>query len=402
LDAGDLTRDTHDVTEDALAGYARLDFESAWANVPVRGNVGVRVVSTESTARLVTPSFTVSRTGDGVTGLTLDPLNGDTAQFEEFDNSYTNVLPSLNVVAQPKDDLQIRFAVAKAMTRPLYEDLGETLVIAGTEPGENIDEVVLIGRSGNPDLDPFEAWQYDLGFGWYPSRDFNVTATVWYKDVSNFIVNQANEVVFTDASGTAVPVTVNQPTNLDEDGYIAGIELSYFQNFRFLPGILQHTGVSANYAHLDTDIESSFAFTYTDGTGSTPNGIGCEVPDPTASGRICADVSQPPDGFAEDAANLIMFYDDGKLDVRLAARYKSDFPQQFLDFPRVANERTQLDANLGYAFNKSLRFVASVTNLTNEPIERTWQDPFNSGDAVGRQLYREFGRKVTVGFVGRL
>lgn len=402
-DAGDFTRDTHDVTEDAIAGYTRLDFNSNWAGLPVRGNVGLRVVRTESTANLVTPSFSVTTNSNGeITALTIDPLTEETAQFEEFDNDYTNVLPSFNIVAQPTEDLQLRFAVAKAMTRPLYEDLGETLSIAGTEPGENIDEVVLIGRSGNPDLEPFEAWQYDLGVGWYPSKDFNITAGIWYKDVSNFIVNEAAEVVFTDTTGAAVPVTVNQPTNLDEDGYIAGIELGYFQNFRFLPGFLQHTGISANYSHLDTDIESSFTFTYTDGDGATPNGIGCEVPDPAASGRICANIAQPPDGFAEDAANAILFYDDGKLDLRLAARYKSDFPQQFLDFPRVGQERTQWDANVGYALNKNLRFVASVTNLTNEPIERTWQDPFNSGQAVGRQLYREFGRKVTVGFVGRL
>ena len=401
-DAGDFTRDTFDVDEEAIAGYVKVDFDNAIGSVPVRGNAGIRVVSSKTTSTLVRPQFTVSldESGsvEGVQALPLIELPDGTTdiQFEEISNKYTNVLPSFNIVGQLSPSLQLRGAIAKTITRPLYSDLGRTLQILGSEPDDE-DAVQIVGRSGNPELDPFSAWQYDLGFGYYRSRDFNLTGTVFYKDVDGFIVNQPGTILLSDANGVQAPVVVNQPVNREDSTFIAGVELAYFQNFRFLPGFLSNTGLAANYTYLDTNAEDQFLLSVTDGNGLTPNGVGCDVPNPNASGRICNTVIQKPDSFAAHAANAQFFYDDRTLDVRLALRYKSETPEQFQDFARLRQDDLIVDLSGGYNINQNLRLLANVTNLTNSKVRRNWVDYYGTDEPGALQAYREFGRRYTVG-----
>lgn len=401
-DAGDFTRDTFDVEEEAIAGYVKVDFDNAIGSVPVRGNAGIRVVSTETNSTLVRPEFTIGLDESGsVESVQAQPLielpDGTTdIRFEEISNKYTNVLPSFNIVGQLTPALQLRGAVAKTITRPLYSDLGRTLQILGSEPGDE-DIVQIVGRSGNPELDPFSAWQFDIGFNYFRSRDFNLTASAFYKDVDGFIVNEPGTILLSDANGVQAPVVVNQPVNREDSTYIAGVELAYFQNFRFLPSFLSNTGVAANYTYLDTDAEDQFLLSVTDGNAQTPNGVGCDVPNPNASGRICNIVIQKPDGFAAHAANAQFFYDDRTLDLRVALRYKSEQPEQFQDFARLRQDDLIVDLSGGYNINENFRLLANVTNVTNNKVRRDWVDYYGTDDPGATQAYREFGRRYTFG-----
>src|SRR5690606_12785025 len=99
-------------TEKTLAGYAVARF--GWENtpVPIEGNLGVRVVRTENTARGsgFLPDLTT------YPGLPADDIAfGTGAAFDvSGEQSYTDVLPSLNLKFQLTDSLIARFAASKA------------------------------------------------------------------------------------------------------------------------------------------------------------------------------------------------------------------------------------------------------------------------------------------------
>ena len=72
------------------------------------------------------------------------------------------MLPSLNFAYDLSDDTVLRFAAAKVMTRPDYNDVA---------PRTSLNPGAFTGSAGNPDLDPFRANQADLSFEWYRSND---------------------------------------------------------------------------------------------------------------------------------------------------------------------------------------------------------------------------------------
>ena len=151
--AADLTqRPNFDVTEDALAAYVRLNFADEIGGWPVRGNLGLRYVDTKTVSTMITPTFTVTISDDGnLESITVDELNEETAQYEDFDNSYGEWLPSFNMVANPSENVNLRFAIARTMSRPLYEELGRTLAIAGSAPGDYDDVITVTAIDAGPD-----------------------------------------------------------------------------------------------------------------------------------------------------------------------------------------------------------------------------------------------------------
>ena len=54
-----------DVTERTLAGYIMADYDADLGNMPVRGNIGVRVVKTDVTSNGLRSEFTLVDNGDG-------------------------------------------------------------------------------------------------------------------------------------------------------------------------------------------------------------------------------------------------------------------------------------------------------------------------------------------------
>ena len=76
--ARDFTDGTYDVEEESIAGYVRADFQATPGGRDLRGNVGLRVVYTETTTTRVEPSFTAVRNDVGdLVGIDLAPLNDD-------------------------------------------------------------------------------------------------------------------------------------------------------------------------------------------------------------------------------------------------------------------------------------------------------------------------------------
>nr|QQZ51457.1 TonB-dependent receptor [Phenylobacterium glaciei] len=118
----------------------------------MRGDVGVRHAATTSMAA-------------GFVG----------ASYVSISRKYDDSLPALNLVLEPRQDLQIRLSVAKAMARPQLPFL---------TPGGTISNTARTLTIGNPLLEPVRATTYDLGLEWYPARAALVSVGVFARTCS--------------------------------------------------------------------------------------------------------------------------------------------------------------------------------------------------------------------------
>lgn len=327
-----------DVSEEITAVYAMATFETEKA----RGNFGLRYVSTDQDGN--------SNTYDGAN---LVPLNDK--------RTYSEVLPSLNIVYVLDDDLLLRGGYAKVMSRPSFQQL--TL-------GYNVNQGALTATRGNPDLDPFLADQFDLSLEWYFNKGGLLSAAAFYKDVGSYVSStQFSEVVpgfELDDNGDAVEYLVTAPSN-GKGAKIRGLELSYQQNFTQLPAPFDGLGTIFNYTMIDSSTIENDPF-------------GNEL---------------PLEGLSESSMNLVLFYEKEDFSGRISYTDRDDFllfTSSLGGLPVYHKAYSQVDASMSYQVGDTgLTLTAEAINLTNEkPVTF-------AGDESRIISYREFGRRYALG-----
>ena len=101
-----------EVNEKVTTGFLKLDIDSTLGTVPVRGNLGVQYVYSDQDS----DGFAWNDGGSGgPAGGAVVPVHGGA--------TYTDVLPSLNLVFDLKEDLILRFGLGKTMARPRMDDM---------------------------------------------------------------------------------------------------------------------------------------------------------------------------------------------------------------------------------------------------------------------------------------
>ncbi len=98
------------------------------------------------------------------------------------DGGYTDWLPSLNMRFDFNEKFVGRLTAGEVMARPNPSQMAfrRTLDTA----------VSRTGSQGNPDLLPFEATQYDVGFEYYFSDVSYVSLAYFRTEISRFIINE--------------------------------------------------------------------------------------------------------------------------------------------------------------------------------------------------------------------
>jgi TonB-dependent receptor len=269
-------------------------------------------------------------------------------------NHYTYVLPSLNLKLGLTEDLLMRFAASKVLTRP-DSSYVRNFLNAGVDGNGQLNASV-----GNPFLKPATAWQFDLTAEWYFSRVGSLTFDVFYKDVTNFFYQSVVDFPITN-NGITFPVSTRGPANYNGHGKIKGFELAYQQTFDFLPGLLSGFGVSGNYSYVES---SGLPNTFLN-TGSPVN-IGSITP-----GKL------PLEGLSKHNVNLTVFYEKGPVSARVAYNWRSKFLLTAADviFPytSIFNAATgQLDASIFFNVTKQIKIGVQGVNLLNE-VTKTLQ-----------------------------
>lgn len=183
---------------------------------------GVRYDDTDFTAH--TPAIS----GGVVTGTT---TNG---------GGYDNLLPSFNLVAHVRDDINLRFSASKTIGRPIPSNIAQAEVV--NCDGESGD--CSISR-GNPDLQPQRSTNLDLALEKYFNGGTGYASlAVFHKDIKDNIVGITSESV--DGEGRIT--TISTPQNLD-DSRVKGVELSLVNRDMELWG--QRFDVLFNAAQMD-------------------------------------------------------------------------------------------------------------------------------------------------------
>ncbi|HEX7817432.1 TonB-dependent receptor, partial [Dyella sp.] len=366
------------VEEKVPVAYLKFNIDTTLDGIPLRGNVGVQVVHTKQT------SDALQTDGDALVG----HISGGT--------SYTNVLPSLNLVAEIADKQYLRFGFAKTMSRGRIDDekVASSASVALVTDGPGAGQVLWSGSGGNPQLKPYVAVGTDLSWEKYFGTSSYVAAAVFNKNLLNYIYNKT--VLDYDFSGyindnpTLVPTSqrgsFTRPEN-GSGGKMQGLELSGALEGGLVAHWLDGFGVQANFSLTNSTLPVSAVSTIPGSPSTLP-------------------------GLSRKVANLALYYEKYGWSVRIAERYRSSFTGEAvalfdqLGYTQVLADK-QTDFQLGYAFDQGrwngLSILLQVNNLTNSPMKTVQTANLPNGISVTRPLeYDTYGRTVMFGVNYRL
>ena len=351
------------VNEDTLAAYLVANFETEFGSVPARGNIGVRYIHTDQSAK----------------GFQLGPGFPEDGQPINEKQKYNKILPSVSLVISATENILFRFGAARILRRPNFGDLSPTVNF----PLNN--NPVL---QGNPTLQPTIADQYDLAFEYYFQEGSLLSIGVFFKDIDGTIGQELiPDGIFnpnaTDADGNqGAYVDLIRPVNV-AGGKIKGVEFSLQHNFENLSGFWKDFGIIFNYTYQDGKRDSTFTI-----PGFIQDGGETEFP---LNFR----------NLSENSYNFTLYYEIDRFDARIRYTYRDAFLRsEALDLanglPFYQGNRGQLNANLSYAINDQFTVTLSGINLTKEQNEE--HAMFTDGPVV---QVRDADRRILVGLRAR-
>jgi iron complex outermembrane recepter protein len=335
---GDILRKGWTVNEKVTTLYAKADLDTQLFGLPLRGNVGVQIVGSDqqSTAPVV------------------DNTSQQNFILRTDGKTYTDLLPTANLIFDLSGDQIVRVGLGRQMARPRMDDL------TAFSRSEVTTSFEWTGSGGNPKLNPYRANAFDVAYEKYFGTKGYVSAAVFYKSLTNWILPVPTIFDFAgvpnlsgrtalDANGNPTTIGVfTRPENL-KGGRLSGVELAASVPLNLFTPVLDGFGIQASYSYTDSSIKP-FA----------------DIP----SFKI-----QIP-GFSREAATLTAYYEKYGFSARVAGRYRSKFIAEVeafggdREFPFV-REETVVDLQLGYELQsgpaKGLNFLLQVNNANNEP-----------------------------------
>ncbi len=349
-----------DVKEETLALYLQADYDTFVGDFPVRGNVGVRYVTTDVTSTGLRGSLTAVYDEEGSLsdivedGSELTPVVGG--------NSYSEFLPSFNLVVDLRDDVLLRAAVYRAMSRPDPSSLGFGRSFSGlsNSNGESLDEAVgLAVANGNPSLEPLMSWNADLAAEWYPNEDTILAAGLYYKRFQGGFENTSQTETF-EVDGQAIQTVVTTQQVADDNSTIYGLELTATHSFSYLDSWLRGFGFKFSYNWADSDFEfedAQFGASSVFSGDQLVERVGLVEP---------AEIF----GFSDQVMSAQVYYEVGDFSAAVNYKYRSEYFQQFISTPgnlRFIGDTEVFEARVAYRLNEHLRFKVEAINLFNEP-----------------------------------
>lgn len=379
--------------EKTWAAYARIDFgtDDIGGGIGLSGNVGIRYVRTrdDSVGSITYPNassiftpvtepgfgsslseycrFQLSRpNGQGTIPAICTISAAQQANVLAFSNGasspdtavqkYDDWLPSLNLKLQVSPTLLFRVAASKALSRPNFGDL-RNYIGATPSGGNTAGSFGFQASARNPFLTPVRAKQVDVTAEWYFAKVGSLTGALFYKDLSNIILDNFGYIRTLSNGGQTFDVAVNGPANVSGNSNIKGAEVAYQQTFDFLPGPLQGLGTQLTYTYVKA--------------GKIPNSVPANGP---------ADGSRPPQditglysnlplqGLSTHNFNASVFYDFAGIYARVAYSWRSKYLLTNRDccfpfLPVMATASGQMDGSLFYTVNPHFKIGVEAQNL---------------------------------------
>lgn len=377
-----------DVTETTIAAYVMANYESTLADFPVRGNIGLRLVNTQVDAVGYRTQYNIETDSSGF--LTLEPDTDADLERVTADGSYTELLPSLNIVVELSDELIARGGIFRSLSRADPKDLGfnRSLNRSSSEDVTDPNDLISISGSGNPDTDALTAWNFDASLEWYPNEDSIVAVGVYYKNFTGgFEQVLTNEAISVDGQDLIAPFVTTQ-TNSDTSDLL-GIEFTGSHRFSYLPGYFSGLGVKASYNYADSNFEFEDSLY---GSITVPNTDGSTL----QNAGIVAPGNIP--GFSQHVASAQLYYQIGELDMSLIYKYRSDYFQPYTSNGnrlRYVGDVDVWEARASYKVSDNIKLKLEAINLFDEPKEQYFFADDNLGEVnvYGPRIF--FGISLT-------
>lgn len=358
-----------EITEATTSAYLQANFETESLGFPVRGNVGVRYVTTD-----------LDSVGNSV-------ATGGTATRTENSSSYEFWLPRLNVVMEPREDVIIRGGIARDIRRPDFNNLSSSVSFVTSENSAVV--------RGNPNLQPEAVLSFDLSAEWYFAPSSLVSVGVFHKVRDNLfasvtesppdnavggVVNRSrdpscpgggiyNPIAIINQNspdrgqvGICVPLT--STFNVDGETTQTGVEMALqydLSQFEDRLGWASGFGFIGNFTYQETggDVENYRTIGL---TRNTTRDLGFS---PLPQDLI------ELENLSKYSYNATLFYEMYGLSARLRYTWRSDFlnTEAFtsaFDVPRVSDDRGQLNASVSYAVTDWIDIGLEAINLTRE------------------------------------
>jgi len=306
--------------EKDTAAYVQADFDGeGWG-----GNIGVRFVRTEED--VVSNVGVSAATPGAITTSAFGPYL-PTA----FDNTYNDILPSANVKFDLQEDLLLRFAASKTITRPDYSALAAPISL--TFQPEAPGTVTGAGNGSNPNLKPVKSNNFDASVEYYFAPRALLSASVFYMDLTSYIG-------FGHVTQTFKTFNQNYPQGFDaqyvltvpvnSSGSVTGFELAYEQP------LFDNFGVALNYTYADGE---------EDGGG-------------------------PLVGTSKNTYNASAYYEDDHFNARVSYTHRSSF-YSGLDRSTAFFQDAigNVSASLGYRLDDMWSFTLDGLNLNNPKLK---------------------------------
>ncbi|MBE0652629.1 MAG: TonB-dependent receptor, partial [Bacteroidales bacterium] len=266
-------------------------------------------------------------------------------------SNYNNIFPHLHLKYKLGLTTNIRASANQSIARPNYYDLAPYYFF---DPQERR----LI--TGNPDLAPTYATNYDLMFEHYFKGIGVASVGFFYKDINDLIYTQTS----TDTTGELAGFIVSTPQNAGS-ALLYGFELNWQQQFTFLPAFLNGFGIYGNYTFTKSEANLEFR-------------EWTVIP-----------------GQAGDVGNIGLSYEKYGLTARLSLNYRSvvlDGIGTTPEYDFYSDESTRIDFTSIYEFSKRLSVYLNLMNLTNT-IDRDYLGKYSRPTSI-----EYYGFSGTLGF----
>jgi TonB-dependent receptor len=372
------------VHEKVSTGFLRFVIGSELGKVPVRGNVGVQYVHSEQNS----DGFSWNDGPGTPPGGAVVPVSGGA--------TYSDVLPSLNLVFDLKEDLLLRFGLGKTMARPRMDDMraGADQPVLVPNTGSTTEGHWSAGGGGKPDLQPWRAKSVDLSLEKYFEKRSYVSVAGFLKKLDSFIYQRTTERDFTgfinyDPALTLAcpPSQANCNPNIGEittqdngsGGKVYGVEVSVSLDGGLFTPALEGFGLVLSESKTWD-----------------------QLPDDANGDEIKLD------GFSGNVNSIEAYYERSGFSARVSRRYRSAFTATtrsvILNTLRSTqiDAESQVDAQIGYDFNSGslmgLTLLLQGNNLTNEAAI-TRQSSEIGGSSSGLLPWEDdnYGRVIMLG-----
>ncbi|MBR9911042.1 MAG: TonB-dependent receptor [Gammaproteobacteria bacterium] len=365
-----------DIKETTDALYAQANFEYGM----FRGNLGLRYLTTDVESR----------------GNTI--IDGQSTRVTTS-GDYSYLLPRLNLVVSPTEDLLIRAGWGEDIRRPDFNDLS-TSVTFGSSPNSSV-------AIGNPNLEPEEVESFDISVEWYFAPAAVASIGYFHKERTNLFVSQLEDAavdnngfrditppcegggifnpvpdrnVLSNIPGNGLCVPIETIINDTEETTQSGWELSFqydLADFEDKLGWASGFGIIANYTIQDFEGGEATNSSATRGTDifNAINGIYDDRNFETV------EAVQGLLDFSETAYNFTLFYEKHGISARARYTWREAFRTEdtaggatlssTYGFPVVTEDRGQLNMSINYDINENFNIGVEAVNVLEEEITQS-------------------------------